>query len=93
MAEYIPKATALAAANAGTDVPELYRLATRNLQPEQQKLVQRRFKEAILKGSVLYGIPRSLQALLPLFATLKDEEIDHYGPRYISKTHGSLARD
>jgi len=43
--------------------------------------VQRRFKEAILKTSALYGIPRSLQALLALFANLRDEQIDHYGPR------------
>lgn len=75
------KAAALAGANAGKDVPTLYRAATAGLELEQQKLVQRRFKEAILKGSVLYGIPRSLQALLPLFATLEEDEIDHYGPR------------
>lgn len=75
------QAAAIAAANRGKDIPGLYRLATQNLNLEQQKLVQRRLKEAILKTSILYGIPRALQALWPLFATLKDEEIDHYGPR------------
>lgn len=49
---------------------------------EDEKIVQRRIKEAILKTSCLYGVPRSLQALLPLFEILSDDRIDHYGPRY-----------
>lgn len=80
---YCLKAAALAASGAGSDVPELYRMATYGLPLELEKLVQRRLKEAILKTSVLYGIPKSLQALLPLFATLTDDQIDHYGPRYV----------
>ena len=44
--------------------------------------IQRRLKEAILKTSPLYGIPRSLQALFPLFNVLPEDEIDHFGPRY-----------
>lgn len=73
----------MAAASAGPDVPELYRLATDGLPKEQRLLVQRRLKEAILKTSCLYGVPRSLQALLPLFAILPDDEIDVYGPRCV----------
>lgn len=40
-------------------------------------------KEAILRTSILYGVPRSLQALLPLFAIVPDDRIDASGPRYI----------
>lgn len=75
------KAVALAAASAGTDLPELYRTAIENLSLDDEKIVQRRIKEAILKTSCLYGVPKSLQALLPLFATLADDHIDTYGPR------------
>lgn len=60
---------------------KIYQLATAGLGVEQEKNVQRRLKEAILKTSILYGVPKSLQALLPLFATLDDDRIDHYGPR------------
>ncbi|KAK2038045.1 hypothetical protein LZ31DRAFT_599955 [Colletotrichum somersetense] len=79
---YIVAAVALASASAGPDVTNVYKKAILGLSLEDQKLVQRRVKEAILKTSALYGIPRSLQALLPLFKTLKDDEIDHYGPRW-----------
>ncbi|KAI8680520.1 hypothetical protein NCS57_00333400 [Fusarium keratoplasticum] len=80
---YIVAAAAMAAASAGPDVPKLYELAIEGLPIEEKKLVQRRLKEAILKTSCLYGVPRSLQALLPLFASIPDNEIDHYGPRFV----------
>jgi hypothetical protein len=54
-------------------VAELYQMATRGMTLAEEKHIQRRLKEAILKTSILYGVPRSLQALLPLFATLKEE--------------------
>lgn len=76
------QATALTAAGAGQNIPTLYQIATAGKPLEEEKRIQRRLKEAILKTSILYGVPRSLQALLPLFATLKDEQVDHYGPRY-----------
>lgn len=60
---------------------QLYQAATQQVDLDDQKIVQRRIKEAILKTSALYGVPRSLQALFPLFNTLKDEEIDNFGPR------------
>lgn len=75
------KVAALAAASAGKDVPQVYQLATAGLSKTDQKIVQRRVKEAIFKTSVLSGVPRALQALLPLFETLEDDEIDHAGPR------------
>ncbi|KAJ4996568.1 hypothetical protein K4K48_008327 [Colletotrichum sp. SAR 10_66] len=78
---YIVAASALAAAGAGSDTIELYRLATEGLTLELEKLVQRRIKEAILKTSCLYGVPKSLQALLPLWDSLPDSHVDHYGPR------------
>ena len=51
------------------------------LEKDERLRVQRRIKEAILKTSPLYGVPRSLQALLPLFSILPDGEIDTYAPR------------
>jgi hypothetical protein len=75
------KAAGLAAANKGELMPELYRLATVDLPVEDRKVVQRRIKEALLKGAVLYGIPRSGQALGPLFQALPPDEIDLYAPR------------
>ncbi|PYI05106.1 hypothetical protein BO78DRAFT_419964 [Aspergillus sclerotiicarbonarius CBS 121057] len=78
---YIVAATAMAAAGAGPDVAELYQLTTKDTSLAEEKHIQRRLKEAILKTSILYGVPRSLQALLPLFSILKEEQIDHYGPR------------
>ena len=78
------QAGAMAAASAGPDCVKLYKVATEGLSLDQELVVQRRLKEAILKTSILYGVPRSLQALLPIFATLDDDHIDHYGPRYAS---------
>ncbi|KAL3440799.1 hypothetical protein BJX65DRAFT_300216 [Aspergillus insuetus] len=78
---YTIAAVAVAAAGGGGDVVRIYKMATAGLGVEDEKQVQRRLKEAILKTSILYGIPKSLQALLPLFATLDDDRIDHYGPR------------
>ncbi|KAK4942950.1 hypothetical protein LTR10_017334 [Elasticomyces elasticus] len=79
---YIIAAPCIAAANAGKDVPELYRLATNNEPKERRLLIQRRLKEALLKTGVLYGFPRLLNALYPLFKTLDDDEIDNFSPRY-----------
>lgn len=78
---YIAAIAALAAASAGTETPDLYRLATEGLSLEKEKLVQRRLKEAVLKTSLLYGVPKSLQALYPLYHSLREEQIDTYGPR------------
>lgn len=64
-------------------MPELYRLATAELPLEDRKIVQRRIKEAVLKGVILYGAPRSAQALGPLYQVLPDEEIDTFGPRCV----------
>ena len=75
------KAASLAAVQAGPDVLELYRFVTKDLEKSQRLLVQRRFKEAILKTGPLCGLPRSMQALLPLFAILPDDEIDTFSPR------------
>lgn len=68
----------------GEHMPELYCLATIGLPLDARKIVQRRIKEAILKGAVLYGIPRSGQALGPLFRSLPDNEIDLYAPRWVT---------
>lgn len=76
------QAAALASAGGGADLVDLYKLATHDLALRTELLVQRRIKEAVLKTSCLYGVPKSLQALLPLFASLPDNHIDHAGPRY-----------
>ncbi|KAF4541312.1 uncharacterized protein LTHEOB_8708 [Lasiodiplodia theobromae] len=78
---YIVAIAALAAASASEDTPELYRLCTDGLPLEKEKLVQRRVKEAVLKTSMLYGVPKALQALYPMFNSWTDEQIDTYGPR------------
>jgi hypothetical protein len=79
----LSKASSLAAAGAGSDVPELYHLAVAGLSLEDEKIVQRRIKEAILKTSILHGFPKALQALLPLFSIIKDDAINHYAPRLV----------
>lgn len=71
----------LAAACAGGEVVKLYRHVCEGLPLEEQKLVQRRIKEALIRTGHLYGTPKVIQALFPLFQDLKDEEIDQYGPR------------
>ncbi|PIA96176.1 hypothetical protein CB0940_10465 [Cercospora beticola] len=78
-------AASLAAASEGHQVVKLYRHVCKDLPLEKQKLVQRRMKEAILKTGPMYGSPKMLQALFPLFKDLKDEEIDHYGPSHKQK--------
>ncbi|KAH9204672.1 hypothetical protein DL95DRAFT_495079 [Leptodontidium sp. 2 PMI_412] len=78
---YLSAATALAAVGAGEHVLELYRSVTAELPLERKKIVQRRIKEAIMKCAILYGVPRSGQALGPLYNSLSDDEIDRYAPR------------
>ncbi|KAJ9156045.1 hypothetical protein NKR23_g804 [Pleurostoma richardsiae] len=78
---YIIAASALAAAGGGPAVVDLYQLAIKGVTLDEEKTIQRRIKEAILKTSILYGVPKSLQALLPLFSILPDDRIDHTGPR------------
>ncbi|EOD43912.1 putative carboxymuconolactone decarboxylase protein [Neofusicoccum parvum UCRNP2] len=84
-------ASGLAAANAGHQIPDLYRMATAGLSIQDSKIVQRRIKEAILKCAILYGIPRSGQALGPLYRILGDDEIDDFSPR--SEVAGSREAD
>lgn len=71
----------LAAACAGAEVVKLYRHVCADLPLDEQKLVQRRIKEALIRTGHLYGTPKVIQTLFPLFQDLKDEEIDQYGPR------------
>ncbi|KAF9892297.1 hypothetical protein FE257_002074 [Aspergillus nanangensis] len=90
---YTVAAVSLAAAGAGPDVTLLYQMATAGTSLDEEKRIQRRLKEAILKTSILYGVPRSLQTLLPLFATLDDEHIDHYGPRTNALKNGQIIEE
>lgn len=61
---------------------DLYLEATKDLELEDRKIVQRRIKEAILKGSILYGVPRAAQGFGSLFRILPEDEIDTFAPRY-----------
>lgn len=75
------QAVSLAAASAGPEVVKLYRHVCKDLPLDKQMIVQRRMKEALVKTAHLYGTPKVIQALFPLFQDLKDDEIDHYGAR------------
>jgi hypothetical protein len=74
--------TAFAASNAFQAQPELYRMAVKDLPLEKELLVQRRIKEALLKASIVMGVPRTLQSLVPLFREFKEDGIDTFAPRY-----------
>ncbi|KAF5987663.1 carboxymuconolactone decarboxylase [Fusarium coicis] len=78
---YLAAAVALAASSAGDRVPDLYHLAVADLPLEQEKIVQRRIKEALLKTSILMGLPKALQSLVPLYRCMTQDKIDAYGPR------------
>ncbi|OAL28544.1 hypothetical protein AYO22_02738 [Fonsecaea multimorphosa] len=56
-------------------------MVTAGVPLEQRKIVQQRMKEIILKGSILYGVPRSAQGSSSLNASIPEEEIDTYAPR------------
>lgn len=56
-------------------------MAVKDLPLDQEKLVQRRIKEAILKSSILTGVPRCLQSLIPIFREFKEDGIDTFAPR------------
>lgn len=75
------KASAMAASSCGPDSVKLYRIAVEGLELEDELIVQRRLKEAILKTSALFGVPRCLQALFPIFHSLDDDHIDTFAPR------------
>ncbi|KAF5572850.1 carboxymuconolactone decarboxylase [Fusarium pseudoanthophilum] len=78
---YLAAAVALAASSAGDRVPDLYHFVVADLPLDQEKIVQRRIKEALLKTSVLMGIPKALQSLVPLYRCMDKDKIDAYGPR------------
>jgi hypothetical protein len=57
-------------------------MVTKDCSIAEKKIVQRRMKEAILKISLLCGLPRAVTALFSLYAIIPDDEIDEFGPRY-----------
>jgi len=56
-------------------------MAVEGLPLEQEMIVQRRIKEALLKASILTGVPRVLQSLVPMFREFKEDGIDTFAPR------------
>lgn len=74
----------MAASSCGSDSVKLYKVATEGLELQDELIVQRRIKEAILKESALFGVPRCLQFLIPIFHSLEDDHIDRFAPRYDS---------
>ena len=79
----VSKTSALTAAAAGEHVGKLYQQVTADLPLEDRKIVQRRFKEILTKGSILYGVPRAAVAFSSLYSVLPEAEIDTYSPRYV----------
>lgn len=75
------QAAALTAACAGEHVGKLYREVTTGLNLKDRIIVQQRMKEAILKGSILFGVPRAAQGFGPLFRAIPEDEIDTFSPR------------
>ncbi|KAF5016775.1 hypothetical protein F66182_11431, partial [Fusarium sp. NRRL 66182] len=78
---YLAATAALAGANIGARQPDLYRMATKDLPPEKELIVQRRIKEVLLKLSLMIGNPRALGSLIPLFGAFKPGVVDLFGPR------------
>ncbi|KAM0244420.1 hypothetical protein ACHAP5_006222 [Fusarium lateritium] len=78
---YLGAAVALAASGAGDRIPDLYHLAVAGLPLDQEKIVQRRIKEALLKTSVLMGFPKTLQSVVPLYRCMAKDKVDAYAPR------------
>ena len=74
-----------------------------------RRLILRRIKEALLKTSVVYGLPRLLNGFYPLIKSIPDEESQDYeavrhdlknpydlrerGEWYMAKTFGKSALD
>ncbi|KAI9736167.1 MAG: hypothetical protein M1834_001052 [Cirrosporium novae-zelandiae] len=73
---YCIVANALASSNAGPAVPHLYSAITAGQPAEKRREILRRILEGLMKGLMLYGVPRTLNAFYPLAADiLKDEEL------------------
>jgi len=56
-------------------------MAVEDLSVEEEKIVQRRIKESLLKSSILIGAPRFLGSLAPIVREIKDDRIDTFAPR------------
>lgn len=54
---------------------------TAGISREDRVIVQRRMKEAIIKGSILFGVPRAAGGLGGLYRAIPEDEIDTYSPR------------
>ncbi|KAK5175293.1 uncharacterized protein LTR77_000431 [Saxophila tyrrhenica] len=82
-------AVSLVASSHGYEVVLLYRHVCGNHPLEKQLMVQRRMKEALVKTSTFYGLPKALQALFPLFKSLDEEkgEVDDWGARWDRISH------
>lgn len=79
---YIIGTAALAGAGAGKHVKQVYELAKAGVSSKNHiKIIQRRIKEAILKTSLLYGLPRTAWAIASLTEGIPEDERDHYNPR------------
>lgn len=82
---YLITAACLAACSAGSDVALLYQGLVEELDLEDKIIVQRRIKEAVLKTMFLYGVPRGLRALIPLYQSCPDDEIGNNSVRFDQK--------
>lgn len=66
----------MASSNAGPWVPALYSTVCENKTPVERRNILRRILESLLKSSLLFGIPRMLNAFYPLAnLAMKDTEM------------------
>lgn len=66
----------MASSNAGPWLPALYSTACEKKTPVERRNILRRILESLLKSSLLFGIPRMLNAFYPLAnLAMKDSEM------------------
>lgn len=82
---YFVTAACLAACSAGSDVVLLYQQIVEELDLKDRIIVQQRIKEAVLKTMFLYGVPKGLRALIPLYQSCADDEIGNISIRFDQK--------
>lgn len=65
---------AFTAANYGPGVSQVYLTAIEGRAPDEARIILRRIKEALLKGCMLFGVPKMLNAFYPLAKVIPGEE-------------------
>lgn len=69
-----PQTCAFAAANFGLGVTQVYLTAIEGQSPAEARITLRRIRESLLKGCMLFGVPRMLNSFYPLAKAIPGEE-------------------